>query len=133
MQTTAADCCAHSNLLCLIDCCLPYSDDSNRSSKCGLWIRSNKKRAEKNLHPVLDMRGNIANKDEEKAEVLNAFFALDFNGQTGCSQGSQPPVLEDREGVRNKTPIIQEAAVNDLLCHLDADKSVGPDGSTQEC
>lgn len=26
--------------LCLIDVCLPYSDDSNRSSKCGLWLRN---------------------------------------------------------------------------------------------
>jgi len=76
----------------------------------------------------LDARGNIANKDEEKAEVLNAAFASVFNSQTGYSQGSQPPVLENREGVQNKPPIIQEEAVNDLLCHLDAYKSMGPDG-----
>jgi len=36
-------------------------------------------------------------------------------------------VLEDRDGDQNKPPIIQEEAVNDLLCHLDAYKSVGPD------
>jgi len=33
-------------------------------------------------------------------------------------------VLEDREGEQNKPPIIQEEAVNDLLCHLDAYQSV---------
>jgi len=66
--------------------------------------------------------------DEEKAEVLNAFFISVFNSQTGYSQGSQPPVLENREGVQNKPPIIQEEAVNDLLCHLDAYKSMGLDG-----
>jgi len=33
-------------------------------------------------------------------------------------------VLKDRVGVRNKPPIIQEEAVNDLLCHLDTHKSV---------
>jgi len=76
----------------------------------------------------LDAGGNIANKDEEKTEVLNAFFTSVFNSQTGYSQGSHPLELEDREGEQNKTPIIQEAAVNDLLCHLDTIKSMGPDG-----
>jgi len=37
------------------------------------------------------------------------------------------PVLEDR-GEQNKPPIIQEEAVNDLLCHLDPYKSMGLDG-----
>jgi len=37
-------------------------------------------------------------------------------------------VLEDREGECNKCPIIQEEAVNDLLCHLDIHKSMGLDG-----
>jgi len=76
----------------------------------------------------LDAGQNIATKDQEKAEVLNAFFASVLNIQTGYSQGSQPTVLEDREGEGNKPPIVQEEAVNDLLCHLDAYKSMGPDG-----
>jgi len=37
-------------------------------------------------------------------------------------------VLEDRDGEQNKPPIIQEEAVNDLLCHLDAYKSMRSDG-----
>jgi len=56
---------------------------------------NNKKRVKESLHPLLDMRGNIANKDEEKAEVLNACFTSVFNSQTGNSKGSQPPMLED--------------------------------------
>jgi len=52
-------------------------------------------------------------------------FAKVFDSQTGYSQGSQPPVLEDREEGQNKPPIIHEEAVNDLLCHLDTDMSVG--------
>jgi len=54
----------------------------------------------------LDAGGNIATKDEEKAEVFNAFLASVFNGQTGYSQGPQPPALEDREGEQNKPPIV---------------------------
>jgi len=37
-------------------------------------------------------------------------------------------VLEDSEGERNKSPIIQEEAVNDLLWNLDTCKSMGLDG-----
>jgi len=71
--------------------------------------------------------GNIVNKDEEKVKVLNAYFASVFNSQTSYSQDSKPPVLEDREGVQNKCPLIQEEAVNDLLCHLDVYESMGLD------
>jgi len=70
---------------------------------------------------------NVATTDEEKTEVLNAFFASVFNSQTGYSQGSHLPVLEDREGEWNKPLILQEKAVNDLLCHLDTPKFMGPD------
>jgi len=99
------------------------------NTKCFYKYINNKKRAKESLQLLLDAGGgNIVNKDEEKAEVLNAFFASIFNSQTSYSQGSQPPVKEDREGVWNKPPIIQEEAVNDLLCHLDTYRSMGPDG-----
>jgi len=80
---------------------------------------------------LMELMGEVADeatKDEEKAEMLNAFFASVLNNQTGYPQGSQPPVLEDRGGERNRPPIIQEEAVNDLLCHLDPHKSMGLDG-----
>jgi len=37
-------------------------------------------------------------------------------------------VLEDRDRKQNKSPTIQEEAVNNLLRHLDTHKSVGLDG-----
>jgi len=89
------------------------------NKKCFYKYINNKKKTMESLHPLLDVRENIANKYEEKAEVLNAFFASVFIIQTAYSQGSQPPALKDREGDWNKPPIMQEEAVNDLLCHLD--------------
>ncbi|KAF1468727.1 hypothetical protein FQV17_0013856, partial [Megadyptes antipodes antipodes] len=89
---------------------------------------NNKKRAKENLHPLLDAGGNIVTEDEEKVEVLNAFFVSAFNRQTSYPQGTRPPELEDRDGEQDEPPIIPEEAVNDLLCHLDAHKSMGPDG-----
>ncbi|GAB0181980.1 mitochondrial enolase superfamily member 1 [Grus japonensis] len=75
------------------------------------------------------MRRQTCTKDGEKAEVFNAFFASVFNSQTSCPQGIQPPELEDRDGEQNKPPMVQEEAVNDLLCHLDTHKSMGLDGT----
>jgi len=98
------------------------------SKKCFYKYINNKKRAKESLHPLLDIGENIANKDKEKGEVLHAFFASVFNSQIGYSQGSQHPVQEDMEGEQKKPDITQEEAVNDLLRHLDAYKSMGPGG-----
>jgi len=64
------------------------------NKKCFYKYINHKKRAKQILHPLLDARGTIVKKNEEKAEVLNTFFASMFNSRTGYSQGSQPPVLE---------------------------------------
>jgi len=98
------------------------------NKKCFYKCINNKKGAKENLQALLDVGGNIATKDEEKSEKLNAFFASVFNSQTGYHQGSQPLVLVDREGEQNKLPVIQEEAINNLPCHLDTYKSLGPDG-----
>ncbi|KAK4825598.1 hypothetical protein QYF61_000687 [Mycteria americana] len=88
---------------------------------------SSKRRAKENLQPLLDRGGNIVTKDEEKAEVLNAFLASVFNSKTNCSLGTQPPESEDRDGDQNGAPIMQGEMVTDLLHHLDTHKSMGPD------
>ncbi|KAK4806934.1 hypothetical protein QYF61_027301 [Mycteria americana] len=88
---------------------------------------SSKRRAKENLQPLVDGGGNTVTKDEENAEVLNAFFASVFNSRANCSLGTQPPELEDRDGDQNGAPIIQGEMVSDLLHHLDTHKSMGPD------
>ncbi|KAK4819386.1 hypothetical protein QYF61_003657 [Mycteria americana] len=88
---------------------------------------SGKRRAKENLQPLVDGGGNTVIKDEEKAEVLNAFFASVFNSRANCSLGTQPLELEDRDGDQNGAPIIQGEMVSDLLHHLDTHKSMGPD------
>jgi len=51
-----------------------------------------------------------------------------FNHKNNYSQGIQHPVLEDRGGEQNRTPIIQEEEVNVPLSHLDTHKSMGSNG-----
>ena len=61
-------------------------------------------------------------------EVLNAFFASVFSGNTGCSLDTQYPELAEGDGEQNVALTIHKELVGDLLRHLDVRKSMGPDG-----
>jgi len=67
-------------------------------------------------------------KDEEKAEVLSAFFVSVFNSKGNCSPNTQPPEQEDRDGELKDTSKIQGEMVSDLLHHTDTHRTMGLDG-----
>lgn len=52
------------------------------NKKCFYKYINTKWRTKENLHPLLDVGGNLVTKDEEKA---NAFFASAFSSKSSCS------------------------------------------------
>lgn len=65
----------------------------------------------------------MTSKDEEKAEVLNAFLTSAFNQKPSCPLHIQPPELEERNKEQNEGPTLQEEVVSELLCCPDMHKS----------
>lgn len=54
-------------------------------------------------------------KDEDKTDVLNAFFSSLLISKANCSQGTQPPELEGGVRGQDETPVIQwELSVTSL-------------------
>jgi len=71
---------------------------------------------------------NTEAKDEEKAEVLTAFFASVFSSKISCSPGIHTTDLEDRDREPNEATIIHREMVSNWLHNLDTQKSMGLDG-----
>ncbi|KAF4804122.1 hypothetical protein TURU_010492 [Turdus rufiventris] len=93
-------------------------------------IRRNisKRKSRSSLCSLADEGGKLVSADEEKAEVLNAFFGSFFSGKMACPQDNCPPRMVDGVKEQNGPPLIQEEAVGELLNSFDVHKSMGPDG-----
>ncbi|GAB0204308.1 mitochondrial enolase superfamily member 1 [Grus japonensis] len=87
---------------------------------------NNKRRTRENIGSLLNENGHLTNRDIDKAETFNAAFASVFNTDDGLWDPSCPE-LEDRDCSNDKLPA-DPKLVRDLLLHLDAYKSMGPDG-----
>ena len=71
--------------------------------------------------------GNVTTEDN-KAEVLNAFFTSAFKRQISYPQSTLHSDLEVWDATQNTPPAIQVETVREFLLHLDCHKSMGPDG-----
>ncbi|KAJ7407716.1 hypothetical protein BTVI_62360 [Pitangus sulphuratus] len=78
------------------------------------------------IDPLEDEDGHLTNKDRDKAEVFNTFFASLFNMDDG-PRGSQCPELEDHNCENDQLQVDPEIAL-DLLLKMDPYKYKGPDG-----
>ncbi|RMB92801.1 hypothetical protein DUI87_30695 [Hirundo rustica rustica] len=97
------------------------------NKKCFYKYITAKRKGKTNLCSLLDKGGNLISVDEEKAEVLNAYFASVFSEEMTCLQDNCPSGLVDDVREQNGPLIIQEVAVRELLKCLDIHKSMGPD------
>ncbi|KAJ7401559.1 hypothetical protein BTVI_94793 [Pitangus sulphuratus] len=79
------------------------------------------------LHTIFKVQVETVAKDEEKAEVLIAFFASGLNSKISCSSSTQPSELEDKDREQNKAPHSPRDYGHDLLHHLGTHKPTGPD------
>jgi len=74
----------------------------------------------------MSKNGNFISTDEEKAEVLNNFFASIFTG-SHCPHPSPVDGLQDGDQRGKAPPAVTEDQVWDPLRNLNIQKSMGPD------
>lgn len=56
-------------------------------------------------------------KDEEKAELLKAFFTSVFNRQIHSPEDKQSPELADSDQEQTRPPAVLEEIISDLQSH----------------
>ena len=91
-----------------------------------------KRQAKTGVPSLVNLKGELASTDKEKAEVLNEFFASVFTGGQDSSLSHVPepctpkPPGGDQGG--KSPPAVRAEQVRDCLIRLDEYKSLGSDG-----
>jgi len=87
---------------------------------------SQKRKVKGSVSPLMSKTGKLITMDEEKAEVLNKFFASVFAGSLSChtSQVDGPPGRDWRSKV---LPTAREGRVREHLRNLNIHQFMGPD------
>ncbi len=86
-----------------------------------------KRKSKENIGAILVEDGHLINRDEEKAEAFNAFFASVFNN-TDRPWAAWSPESEGHECGNSDFPFVDTEILRDQLYQLDVHKSMGPDG-----
>ncbi|KAK4829113.1 hypothetical protein QYF61_002151 [Mycteria americana] len=100
--------------------------DAKNNKKGFYRYVSQKRKVKENVPPLMNKNGDLVSTDEEKAEVLNNFFASVFSGN--CSPH---PSRVNGQHVGDQggkaSPTVREDQVHDHLRNLNIHKSMGPD------
>ncbi|KAJ7425227.1 rna-directed dna polymerase from mobile element jockey-like [Pitangus sulphuratus] len=90
------------------------------------YINGNRQYRNIEIGQVQDEDGHPTNRDKDKAEMVNVFFASAFNTDDR-PMGSQCPELEGQDCRNDQLPVNSEF-VQDLLAQLDPYRPRKPDG-----
>ncbi|KAK4827625.1 hypothetical protein QYF61_019835 [Mycteria americana] len=104
-----------------------FCTNTQDNKKGFLKYVNSKRRSKENIGPILVEDGHLINRDEEKPEAFNAFFASVFNN-TDRPWAVRSPESEDHECGNSDFPFVDTEIVRDQLYQLNVYKSMGPDG-----
>ncbi|KAK4824510.1 hypothetical protein QYF61_015908 [Mycteria americana] len=101
--------------------------DAKNNKKGFYRYVSQKRKVKESVPPLMNKNGDLASTDEEKAEVLNNFFASVFSGNCSPHPSRVNGQHVGDQGVPKAPPTVREDQVCDHLRNLNIHKSMRPD------